>query len=117
MKIFKIVPIQRLRTHAESGCIYGFYVEMGYCCCYRAWISQRYLQYAEFYIILDPLSNIEWILIGVGIGVVVLVIIVVIAVCLTRKKSSGSRRGDRGAGAEMVQLRSSNRIKTEDETG
>ena len=56
-------------------------------------------------------------MIGVGIGVVVLLIIVVIGVCLTRKTSSGSRRGDRGAGAEMVQLRSSNRIKIEDETG
>ena len=98
--------------------IYGFYVGMGFIlCCYRVWISQRYAQYAEFYTILDPLSTMEWILIGVGIGVVVLVIIVVIALCLTRMKSSGSRRGDRGAGAEMVQLRSSNRIKTEDETG
>ena len=101
--------------------LYSVYFGMGYCCCYRAWINQRYAQYAEFYSILDPLSTIEWILIEVGIGVVVLVIIVVIAVCLARKKSSGSRRGDRrgdrGAGAEMVQLRSCNRVKTKDETG
>ena len=99
MKIFKIVPIQRLRIHAESGCIYSFYVEMGFIlCCYRAWISQRYLQYAEFYTILDPLFTMEWIFIGVGIGAVVLLIIVAIGVCLTKKTSSGSRRGDRGAG-------------------
>ena len=73
------------------------------------------MKYAQFYTILDPLSTMEWILIGVGIGLVVLVIIVVIAVCLARRmSSSGSRRGESGSGPEMVQLRGSKARNTDD---
>ena len=36
---------------------------------YRAWLDQRYLGYAEYVTILDNMTTLEWILIGVGIGV------------------------------------------------
>ena len=80
----------------------------------RVWLDQRYIAYAEFYTILDPLSTVEWVLIGVGIGFVVLVIIVLAGVGVARSRAAtGTRRGERGAGAEMVQLRGSNRITEE----
>ena len=64
---------------------------------------------------MDPLSTLQWVLIGVGIGFVVLVIIVFIGICLARRRSpSVKRRPGRGAGQEMAKLRGSNRINTED---
>ena len=82
---------------------------------YRAWLDQRYLGYAEYITILDPISTLEWILIGVGVGVVVVVLIVISGVCLCRRGRAAptKRRRERGAGAEMVQLRGSNRIDAE----
>jgi len=43
-------------------------------CRIRQWIDARYLQYAMFHTILDPLTTTEWIIIGVAIGIFVLII-------------------------------------------
>ena len=53
-------------------------------------------------------------MIGVGVGVVVLVI-VCIGVCLCRRRRvvPATIQRERGAGAEMVQLRGSSRIDAE----
>ena len=83
-------------------------------CLYRAWLDQRYLGYAEYVTILDHISTLEWILIGVGVGVVVLVIVCIgVCVCRRRRTAPAKRRRERGAGAEMVQLRESSRIDAE----
>ena len=75
-------------------------------CVYRAWLDQRYLGYAEYVTILDHMTTLEWILIGVGIGVgVVMMVCVGVCLCRRRRTTSAKRRRERGAGAEMVQLR------------
>ena len=86
-----------------------------YNCVYRAWLDQRYLGYAEYVTILDHMTTLEWILIGVGIGVAVVLVMVCVGVCLCRRRrtTSAKRRRERGAGAEMVQLRGSNRLDAE----
>ena len=103
-----------MKRNAESGKKRFYFVQEMKYLSFRVWIDQRYLKYAQFYTILDPLSTLEWILIGVGIGVVVLVIIVVIGVCLARRKSSSGFRRENGSGPEMVQLRGSTARKTGD---
>jgi len=75
-----------------------------YNCRARVWIDERYAKYAEFVTVLDPITTMEWVLIGVGIGVAVVIIAVILGVCLTRNRRNTRERP--GYRSEMVQLKS-----------
>jgi len=60
------------------------YADEGLACRARVWIDDKYLEYAEWITILDPLSTAQWIMIGVGIGVGVLILLGIAGFCFKR---------------------------------